>query len=320
MLVTIPPIHYATGQFATSFDGTRIFYGMRGSGPAVVLCDGLGCDGFAWTYLQSHLGLDHTVLHPHYRGHGRSGYPKDAQRIGVVDLARDVLATLDDAHIEQAIWVGHSLGTQVLLEAYRAAPHRVRALILLCGSHGHVTRTFHGSNVLHQVLPYLISMVDHNKLVSRALWARVPARFAFRAARWLREVDAIALREQDFVHYVKHFSSMDPSLWLHMLQAAGEHTAQDILPDIRVPTLVVAAERDTFTPPYVAEAMAKQIPNAEYVLLPRASHAAPVEQPVTLCSFVDNFLQKLHPPSAPTQPRTTRKRRALRASRAGHDV
>ena len=40
--------------------------------PAIVLSDGIGCDGFAWKYLQPHLAKTHRVLHWHYRAHGRS--------------------------------------------------------------------------------------------------------------------------------------------------------------------------------------------------------------------------------------------------------
>jgi hypothetical protein len=44
-----------------------------------------------------------------------------------------------------------------------------------------------------------------------------------------------------------------------MLAAAGEHSAEDLLPHIDVKTLVVAGSRDTFTPPEVTVAMAESI-------------------------------------------------------------
>ena len=42
-------------------------------------------------------------------------------------------------------------------------------------------------------------------------------------------------------------------MFLRMLRAAGEHTAGDLLPQIDVPVLVVAGERDTFTPAFLAQ-------------------------------------------------------------------
>ena len=134
-------MQYDRQAFATAPDGTRLFYGVRGprpdvlesgsSGPTWILSDGIGCDGFAWRYLQPHLAERHRVVHWHYRAHGRSGLPVDSARIDIAAHARDLLAVMDAAGIESAILAGHSMGTQVSLEAYRLAPDRVRGLPVL---------------------------------------------------------------------------------------------------------------------------------------------------------------------------------------------
>jgi pimeloyl-ACP methyl ester carboxylesterase len=284
-------LQYDQQGFAHAEDGTRLFWGVRGKGePTIVLCDGIGCDGFAWTYLQPHLAARHRVLHWHYRGHGRSGAPVDRDRIDVVQIARDLRTILDKLEIHDVVAVGHSMGTQVALELYRLEPQRTRAMVLLCGSYGRVTRTFHGSNVLEQVLPTLIEQVQKHRGLARAIWQRVPPGLAFRIARMSKEIDALAIREEDFRHYIEHVGAMDPDLFLEMLQKAGEHTAEDLLPHIRVPTLVIAAERDTFTPCALAKAMADTIPNAEHKLLVNGTHAAPVEQPARILEWIDSFL------------------------------
>ena len=42
----------AESGFADASDGTRIHWSAVGRGsPALVCCDGIGCDGFAWKYL-----------------------------------------------------------------------------------------------------------------------------------------------------------------------------------------------------------------------------------------------------------------------------
>lgn len=282
-------MQYDRQGFATAPDGTRLFYGVRGpsaprsgTSPAFVLSDGIGCDGFAWKYLQPHLATEHRVVHWHYRAHGRSGLPQDAARIDLPAHARDLIAVMDAAGVERAILAGHSMGTQVALEAYRLAPERVRGLALFCGSYGKITTTFHGSDVLQQVLPTIIETIEANQGIARALWGRIPPGLAFRMAQMSREVDRLAIREEDFRWYMEHVATMEPSIFFAMLRLAGEHTAEDILERIAVPTLVVAAERDTFTPFSLAEHMAEVIPGAEFFLLRGASHAAPVEQPVAI--------------------------------------
>lgn len=285
-------MEYDRQGFATAGDGTRLFFGERGSGSTVVLNDGIGCDGFAWKYLQPHLAEAHRVLHWHYRAHGRSGLPVDPGRIDVTAHARDLVTVMDSLEVDDAILVGHSMGTQVALETYRLAPERVRGLVLLCGSYGKVTATFHGSDMLKQVLPGLLDAVERRKGIARALWGRIPAKLAFHIACLSKEVDGLAIQEEDFRPYMEHVSAMDPHVFLEMLRCAGEHTAEDLLPHVRVPTLVIAAERDTFTPPMLAAHMAELIPNAEHFLLRGASHAAPIEQPVALQLRIDKFLRE----------------------------
>lgn len=282
--------------FVSAPDGTRLFYRVRGSGPALILNDGVGCDGWAWAHLIGPLSERFRVVHWHYRGHGRSGAPVDASAIGIGALAIDLRTLLDALDIETAVVAGHSMGTQVALELYRVAPERVRALILLCGSAGRVTQTFHGSDVLARVLPTLIELAESYRGVARALWGRVPPRLAFRVASMSGEIDGLSLSEDDFTRYIEHLSTVDPSLYLAMLRAAGEHTAEDILESIHVPTLVIAAEKDTFTPASLSAAMAERIPNAELRVLEGATHAAPAEQPRTIIEAIERFTLTLDAP------------------------
>jgi pimeloyl-ACP methyl ester carboxylesterase len=126
--------------------------------------------------------------------------------------------------------------------------------------------------------------------VARAVWGRVPAAMAFRVACAGRELDRERIQEEDFQLYWEHASLMDPDVFLRMLQYAGRHDARGFLPQVDVPTLVVAAERDTFTPMALAEEMAAAIPSAELEVIEEASHAAPVEQPDRIAERVEDFL------------------------------
>jgi pimeloyl-ACP methyl ester carboxylesterase len=126
--------------------------------------------------------------------------------------------------------------------------------------------------------------------VARAVWGRVPAAMAFRVACAGRELDRERIQEEDFQRYWDHAALMDPDVFLRMLQHAGRHDARDFLSHVEVPTLVIAAERDTFTPVALAKEMAAAIPNAELELIEEASHAAPVEQPDRIAERAEDFL------------------------------
>ena len=286
-------MQYDERGFISAPDGTRLFYGVSGSGRGLVLLDGIGCDGWAWIHVQPHLALRHRVVHVHYRGHGRSGPVTDLDATGIEVLTDDVGRVLDATGLQKAVLVAHSMGTQVALELYRRHPERVRALVLICGSYGRITHTFHGNDLLHRVLPTLIEKVRRYDRIARALWGRLPPALSYRVAGWLREIDGATLRPEDFKLYVQHLSDIDLDLYLTMLKKAGDHSAEDLLASIRVPTLVIAAERDTFTPRDVVKDMADRIPGAIYRELPNASHAAPSEQPQAINEHIDDFLARL---------------------------
>ncbi len=291
-------MEYDEQGFFETPDGTRLFYGDRnasdeqGAIPAI-LNDGVGCDGFVWRYLQPHLAEKRRVLHWHYRGHGRSGPPAVAGTMKVRQLADDLERLMDSRDVARAHIFGHSMGAQVSLELYRRCPDRVASLVLLCGSHGRVTHTFHGSDVLSQILPQVRKIANRYTGVARALWGRLPSSVAFRLASATGELDGSAMREEDFAPYWQHISYMDPAVFLEMLESAGDHSAEDLLPSIECPALVIAAEKDTFTPPELAEALAEAIPTAELSMIRGGSHAAPVEQPMMVQLRVDKFLAEL---------------------------
>lgn len=284
-------MHYEREGFVDAADGTRLFYEeFEGGAPPVVLVDGIGCDGFAWRYLAPRLSEHHRVLHGHFRGHGRSGPPLDGDRLSIEDLARDLRKVCDERDVARPVIAAHSMGVQVALAYYRQNPEGVAALVLMCGTFGRITSTFHGTDLLDQALPGLIRGSRMFPGIARAVWGRVPAAMAFRVACAGRELDSERIREEDFQRYWEHAALMDPDVFLRMLQAAGQHDAQGFLPDIDVPTLVVAAEHDTFTPMALAEEMAATIPNAELEVIEEASHAAPVEQPDRIAERVEDFL------------------------------
>ncbi len=275
-----------------SSDGSPLFYetwGERGTNVPVLYCDGIGCDGFVWRYLRRDLA-DRFALHPHYRGHGRTAAPLDPHRVTIEDLADDVASVLDDALVDRALLIGHSMGVQVALETYRRHKERVAGLVLLCGAPSHPLKTFRGSAMLEEVLPIARRWIHRApNIINRVTRALVPTRLAYEVASRL-EIRRELIQPQDFMPYLEGLARIDSRLFVAMLSAANQHTAEDLLPSVHVPTLVVAGERDGFTPPERSRAMAGAIPGAELLEVPLSSHTAPIEQPTlvddAICSFV----------------------------------
>ena len=294
--------------FAVGKDGTPLYYRVTGNpdggGLPVALCDGIGCDGYVWKYLRPELGRDRLVVHFHYRGHGRTPLPRDPDRIAIGDLSDDLGAVLDAAsanvrgHVGGAddrfrrVWLaGHSMGVQVCLETWRRHRERVAGLALLCGAYGTPLRTFKNSRALEEMLPLARLVVHAVPAAARALFrAIMPTQLSYRVAT-LFEINGDLVRPDDFFPYLEHMAKVDPRLFVDMLAAAGRHTAREILARIDVPTLVVAGDRDGFTPLTLSEEMHRLIPGCEMHVVRPGSHTAPIEKPEEVTGAVADFVR-----------------------------
>ncbi|MDQ2988302.1 MAG: alpha/beta hydrolase [Pseudomonadota bacterium] len=114
------------GQQAYCYTGGKQFDAAR---PTVVFIHGAQNDHSVWI-LQTRYFAHHgfNVLAVDLPGHGRS---KGPAKETVEAMATWLLAVLDAAGVDNAILVGHSMGSLIALEASHQAPQRVRALAML---------------------------------------------------------------------------------------------------------------------------------------------------------------------------------------------
>src|SRR5690348_9944804 len=182
-------------------DGSPLFYescDLRGVETSVLLCDCIAFDGYVRRFLRQYLS-DRFELHPHYRGHGRTAPPRDPQRVTIEDLADDVACVLDDALVDRAVLIGHSMGVQVALETYRRHPDRVAALVLICGAPSHPLRTFRGSAALEDWLPTIQKWIQKVPgVINRFTRTVLPTRLAYEIASRL-EIRRELIEPADFM-------------------------------------------------------------------------------------------------------------------------
>ena len=280
--------------YYTADDGTDIWYGTSGEGPALVLCDGLACDGFIWPYLFDYLVENYRIVRWHYAGHGRSDTPEDLTTLTVERFAEDLAGVLRELQIDSAVLAGHSLGVQVLFEFYDRYPGQVDGLVPICGSYKEPLDTFHNNDTLRRALPYLRTVVDAAPAAAQTVWRHaVPSTFSKLVAS-LAETNPRLMRAKDIEPYLEHVAEMDVDAFLTMLENIADHSAEAVLETIDVPTLVVAGEEDTFTPLFRSEEMADRIATGELVVVAGGTHAAPLEAPDLVNSEVERLLRQLY--------------------------
>lgn len=282
-----------SGYF-TANDGTDIWYGTTGDGPPIVLCDGLACDGFIWPYLIDHLVDDFQIVRWHYPAHGRSDLPDGFDSLTIERFSRDLVGVIDALGLDEVVLAGHSMGVQVIFEHYGLAPDRVEGLIPICGSYKEPLDTFHNSDALRRALPYLRQIVDTAPEATQAVWQRaVPSKLSHLVAT-LAETNPKLMRARDIEPYLDHASKMNVDAFVSLLENIADHSAEDLLTNVEVPTLVVAGEQDTFTPLFRSEEMAERIRESDLIVVPGGTHVGPLEAPELLNSSVEDFLRNVY--------------------------
>jgi pimeloyl-ACP methyl ester carboxylesterase len=279
---------------ATAPDGAILSWRAEGAGPrALLACNGIGVSTFFWRRLSRYLAAlgPFTFVIWDYRGHGRSPVPEDPESMTVVGCARDLWTVADAAGFASAALFGHSMGTQVILEAYRQRPERTVALLPMLGTAGKVFDSFLGGKALEPAIRMVVEVGAANaQLAQHALRAALRLPGVWQAIGVLGIIHPDLCPREEFEPYFAHLSQLDLRGYFALARDLLSHDASDLLERIRVPTLVVAGERDLFTPLRRSREMAAKIPGAELLVLREGSHAALVEQPELLALSVEKFL------------------------------
>src|ERR1700677_2937021 len=90
-----------TGTFA-SYDGTEIYYEIRGEGRPLILNYGIGCLINHWRPQIRHFAETHQVIVYDYRAHHHSSVPSDLKEMTADALAKDLHALMAHLQIEKA--------------------------------------------------------------------------------------------------------------------------------------------------------------------------------------------------------------------------
>lgn len=64
------------------------------------------------------------------------------------------------------------------------------------------------------------------------------------------------------------------------------------LSKIEIPTLIIVGENDALTPPVVMKTLHMNIPNSKFVIIPKAGHMTPIEEPEAVNEVIERFLKQ----------------------------
>jgi len=284
-------------NLATTSDGEQLPFRVDGAAQPhtpLLTVHGLVSSIHHWTFFTPYFADRRPVVSWDFRGHGGNPVPRDPSSITVAQFADDAHAVLGAAGHPRAIVAGLSFGVQVALELWRRHPEAVRALVLICGTPGHPLDRVSASPSLRRAsIAFVRSLARQRALAARIL-SILHTRSGLRLARELTYLTGGAHRDACppavLDGLFRHVGSLDPELVGNATATYLEHTAEDVLPTISVPTLIIAGDADQLTPVATAERMQRAIPGSELVVFPGHSHLVQVEKPRDVHGAIDRFL------------------------------
>src|SRR3954469_6066914 len=253
-------------------DGVKIYYEVPGEAPPLLLTHGYSSTSAMWHGQVDALAGDHKLILWDMRGHGQSDYPDDPAAYSEALTVGDMAAILDAVGATRAIIGGLSLGGYMSLAFYRAHPQRARALLIIDTGPG-----FKNDDAREGWNARALATAD--KLDQEGL-AMLKAATRERATASHRNARGLALAARGML-------------------TQRDARVIELLPDIKVPCLIVVGADDT---PFLAASdyMAAKIPGAQKVVIPAAGHAVNIDQPQ---AFIDAVLPFLDGLAAATKPK-----------------
>lgn len=251
-------------------------------GAPVVFAHGLGTRLELWEEVVAALPQNFRLIRFDLRGHGGSEGPPAPWSMGA--LVRDAEALMDHLALRDCVFVGHSLGGMIAQALAVKRLDLVRALVL-CS-----TATKIGTA---------------ETWAARAELTRAGGMEAVAAAELQRWFPRFAQKSKPAEVARDMLLSMKDESYLAACGAIAGTDFYSTTARLTLPALVLAGANDGATPPDMLRETADLMAGADFVLLRRAGHLAPLDRPEDfareLGAFLDRIGHAFHEP-APREP------------------
>ncbi len=239
------------------------------NGAPVVLIHGLGTDLSLWDRVVAQLPA-RRVLRFDLRGHGRSDVAAPPYAMGA--LIHDAERIIAHFAMRDAVIVGHGAGGLVAQGLAVKRLDLVRGLIL--------------SNTACRIGQAEIWRRQIDQVQGDGLGAILDGTMQqWFGPRWR---DAAGLPKARAM-----FEATPADGWAGVAAAIAGSDFYQTTATLRLPALVVAAASDGVTPPDMQRELADLIPGAEFRLIQRAGHLAPIDQPERFAECLAGFLDRI---------------------------
>jgi proline iminopeptidase len=283
------------GESKLPVPGGKIWYKVSGSGtalPVVLIHGGPGMSSFYFKPFEE-LGNDRQVIRYDQLGGGKSDKITDTTLFTIDHFVKELDLLRDHLGIEKWNVLGHSWGTVVALEYYRAYPDRVSSLVFgsLCFD---VPGWSQSTRKLLKSLPD--SLQDAVKIAESTGKYDDPAyqnaMNQFYSLFVFRNPVQADLDSMFATYNFEIYSYMWGPSEFTINGTLKDYNPVSFLPQIKVPTMFTVGEFDEIDPTIVKE-LSDKVPGAKYVMFPNSGHMTPWDARDQNIKVVREFLNSI---------------------------
>lgn len=283
-----------TGTFK-SFDGTPIYYEVRGSGPPIVLCYGIACLINHWTHQIKYFSRDYQTIVLDYRGHHLSPAPENRENLTLDAICQDIKGLGDHLGFDQASFWGHSFGVQILLRYYDMFPKSVANLVFINGFAINPIQGMFGVDAVSSVFRlFKEGYRTFPETLSRVWRAAVTNPLAIPLSSLAGGFNLSLTSMKDIEVYARGVAAMDLDVFIALFDQMMKYDGSPVLDRIEVPTLIISGNKDGVTPMSHQERMQQRIRGSQLMHVPYGSHCTQLDLPDFVNLRIEKFLQENH--------------------------
>lgn len=279
--------------YLNSFDDNKIYYEVRGEGEPLFLVYGIGCLINHWLPQIKYFSKSHQTIVSDFRGHHKSGVPKDIESMNVDSLAKDLIATCEQLNLTRVTFAGHSFGCQVLLRAYDLKPELFKGLIFINGFASNPIKGMFGNNGASNAFDIIKTFFDiaPNKISN--LWQKSinnPVAIQLSALAGGFNLNLTALKDVEI--YARGIANIDIQVFLTLFENMMKYDGRSVFQKIDCPCLIISGDKDSVTPMKYQDEMHSLIKGSEILKVPYGSHCTQLDMPDLVNLKIEKFMSQ----------------------------
>jgi sigma-B regulation protein RsbQ len=246
--------------------------------PAMLLCNGFGCNQRIWQYLTTALAVHHQVIVFDYVGSGESDLTAyDSQQYATLaGYAQDVVEICQALDLHEATIVGHSVGATIAMLAAIQAPQHFAKTVLLAPSPCYLNEPgYYGGFERADLLQVLATMeADYRG------WT-----MAF-ADLLMGPANPSSIGEE----LASFFCETDSTIAQQFARVTFLSDNRADVAQLQTPTLLVQCTDDVAGPPEVGAYLLSHLPHAQLVTLNTSGHCPHLSAPLETLTAIQAFV------------------------------